>query len=470
MEKLTRRHFLSTAAKAAAAIGLTGCGGKPITAPRFASGRPNIIFLLTDDQRWDTMGCAGNKIIHTPNMDSLAAEGVRFTNAFVTTSICTASRASIFNGTYQRIHRYNFGTPPLSAEMTDISYPTLLKVAGYRTGLIGKFGVTVETGETARMFDYFEKLVCPYLKNQPDGSARHLTNIMGDKTIEFLDTCTATEPFCLSVGFQAPHAEDDNPDQYVWPKQCDHLYRNVTIPTPVNSSAQFFNAQPRFLRESLNRKRWYWRFDTPRKAQEMTKGYYRMISGIDMVIGRIIEELKKRQIYDNTVIMLMGDNGYFLGERGFAGKWLMHEESIRVPLIVFDPRANRKNRGLTNPEFALNVDVAPTILELAKVKIPPKIQGRSLVPLLKGRKTKWRKDFLYEYLWFKDDIPKCEGVRTQRWKYIRYFRQQPLYEELYDLAKDPHETLNLANDRKYQQTLKFLRRRCDHLIDKAKGR
>ena len=202
----------------------------------------------------------------------------------------------------------------------------------------------------------------------------------------------------------------------------------------------------------------------------MTKGYYRMISGIDVVIGRVIEELKRRQIYDNTVIMLIGDNGYFLGERGFAGKWLMHEESIRVPFIVFDPRANRKNRGLTKAEFALNVDVAPTILELAKVKIPAKIQGRSLVPLLNGRKTEWRKDFLYEYLWFKDDIPKCEGVRTERWKYIRYFEQKPRYEELYDLAGDPHETLNLAKDPDHQQTLNGLRKRCNQLIEKTKRR
>jgi len=468
MKNFNRRHFLSSVAKAAAAIPLTGCAGELALSRPFTSKRPNIIFLLTDDQRWDTMGCAGNKIIHTPNMDSLAAEGVRFTNAFVTTSICTASRASIFNGTYQRIHRFNFQTPPLSAEMTDISYPCLLKAAGYRTGFTGKLGVTVETGETARMFDYFEELVCPYRKEQPDGSDRHLTNIMGDKAIEFLDTCTPAQPFCLSVSFQAPHAEDDNPDQYVWPKECDHLYRNVTIPPAANSSPEFFSAMPKFLKESLNRKRWYWRFDAPQKAQEMTKGYYRMISGVDAVIGRIIEELKKRQIYDNTVIMLMGDNGYFLGERGFAGKWLMHEESIRVPLIVFDPQAGKKTRGITVSEMALNIDLAPTILELAKVKIPPRIQGRSLVPLLKGRKPKWRTDFLYEYLWFKDDIPKCEGVRTERWKYIRYFEEKPLYEELYDLAGDPQERVNLAKDLNHQETLNCLRKRCNQLIEKAK--
>jgi arylsulfatase A-like enzyme len=433
--------------------------------------RPNIVFLLSDDQRWDAMGCAGNAIIRTPQMDALAREGVRFRNMFVTTPICAASRASIFTGLYERTHRFTFGTAPIADKHTDISYPVLLRRAGYRTGFVGKFGVGVESGGTQRMFDYFVPLDRnPYFKKQPDGSERHLTDIETDKAIAFLDTVKPGEPFCLSVSFNAPHAEDNDPRQYFWPHACDELYEDAIIPVPTTMTDEFFNAQPEFLRNSESRVRFNWRFDEPRKYQEMVKGYFRMIAGVDMAIGRIRGELEKRGLAANTVIVFASDNGYFLGERGFADKWYIYEPSIRVPLIVFDPRAEKSLRGRVAGATVLNVDIAPTVLDVAGVEIPKLAQGRSVAPLLAGSTpADWRTDFFFEHLFERKNIPKSEGVRTERWSYVRWFEQKPLVEELYDHEADFDEAHNLAGDPKFADVLEQLRKRTDELRDRYGG-
>lgn len=463
---LSRRRFLAQAGIAGAvAASARGAEGGP-------ARRPNLLFILTDDQRWDLMGCAGNPIIKTPQMDRLAREGVRFRNAFVTTSICAASRASIFSGTYERTHRYTFGTPPMRAPFTDASYPTLLKAAGYRTGFVGKFGVGITAGAREKMFDWFKPLGRhPYFKKQPDGSVRHLTDLTGDQAIAFLrESKQLGTPFCLSISFNAPHAEDSDKRQYIWPKAMDALYRDVTIPVPKTADPAFFAKLPAFQQQSLNRIRWHWRFETPELAQEKTKGFYRMISGVDAVIGRLRAELERLKLDDNTVIILIGDNGYFLGERGFAGKWTGHEVSLRVPLLVLDPRAPKKLRGITPDAMALNVDIAPTLLDLAGLPVPKQMQGRSLAPLLGGETpSDWRTDFFHEHLFDHRSIPKYEGVRTQRHTYIRWFEQQPVHEELYDNVADPHQEHNLAGDPKQAALLERLRQRCDELRDTCGG-
>jgi len=195
--------------------------------------------------------------------------------------------------------------------------------------------------------------------------------------------------------------------------------------------------------------------------------YYRLIYGVDVVIGKIREQLRRLDFNDNTVLMLIGDNGFYLGEYGLAGKWFPHEESIRVPLVVFDPRAGRKLRGRTLEQVALNVDIAPTLLDLAGVKAPKQMQGHSLVPLLAGKKPKWRTEFFYEHPFEHKTIVKTVALRTERYKYARYIDYD--YEELYDLKNDPLETINLAGDEKYRKTLSSLRKRCNELGRVAKG-
>ncbi len=428
---------------------------------------PNILFIITDDQRWDMMGNM-NSDLHTPEMDKLSREGVRFENAFVTTSICAASRASMLTGLVERTHKFTFVTPPLARNFTDQSYPQLLRQGGYRTGHIGKFGMKVEEGATDSMFDVFEVINrTPYFKEQEDGSLRHVTDLIGDRSIEFLRSNTNQQPFALTVSFNAPHAEDNDERQYIWPEEQNHLYQDLEIATPALSDSEFFSSQEEFMQDpktSMNRYRWLWRFDNPTKSAEMTKGYYRMISGVDTVIGRLRQELEVLGLSENTVIVMIGDNGYFLGERGFAGKWLPYDRSLRVPLLYMDPRRDDL-AGKRPEEIVLNIDVMPTILELAGVEVPKEVQGKGLVPL-----EKKREEFFVEHLMEHEQIVKHEGVRDNRYRYSRYFEQEPIYEELFDLETDPLETNNLATRAEYNDLLREMSARTDSLMDLYGGR
>ena len=441
-----------------------------------AAQRPNIIFFLSDDHRWDRLGCAGHPFLKTPNIDKLAAEGVRFPNMFVTTSICAASRASILTGLYERTHGYTFGTPPVSEKHSLASYPALLKKAGYRTGFIGKFGVGIRQEERKQMFDLFHPIGRgPYFKKQPDGSLRHETELCGDKAIEFLKDNPKGKAFCLSVSFNASHAEDRDKrpgiGHFPWPKAVDGMYEDVKIGAPRLSDTKVFAAHPKFMKESMNRDRWFWRWDTPEKYQVNIRAYYRMISGFDNTIGRILGELKKLKLDSNTIIIFSGDNGYYEGQRGFAGKWSHYEESLRVPLVIYDPRAVKSLRGKQPKNMALNLDIPATILGFARVKIPAHYQGRSLGTLMAGNDVEqWRTDTFCEHLMHNAKIPKWEGVRGPRYVYARYFEQQPAFEYLHDLKEDPDQLKNLATDPKHAKQLAAARKRCDELRDNYGGK
>ena len=436
-----------------------------------AETAPSVIFFLSDDQRADFMGCAGHEILKTPTMDRLAAAGTRFANAFVTTSICAASRASLLTGMHERTHGYTFGTPPLSPSVTAVSYPALLRTRGYRTGLVGKLGVNLK-GEGARMFDVLKTLHRnPYFKKQSDGSRRHLSEVTGDRAIEFLESCPETQPFCLAVCFNAPHAEDsDKTDHYPWPQAVDGLYDDVEIPSPNLADPKVFDSQPEFLKESLNRQRWYWRWDTAEKYQKNVRAYYRMISGVDHVMGRVLSALQRLGRADDTIVVFTGDNGYYRGDRGFAGKWSHYEESLRVPLIVYDPRLPAAQRGRVEHAMCLNLDVPATILAAAGVPVPAGYRGRSLLPFLRGETpSDWRQDFFCEHLMNHGAIPKWEGVRSQRYVYARYFQEDPAFEFLHDLQLDPDQLHNYAGASSHSAVLEKLRRRCDTLRDRHGG-
>lgn len=434
--------------------------------------RPNILFFLIDDQRNDTLGCAGHPLLQTPCVDELAGQGVRFLNAFVTTSICAASRATILTGLYETTHGYTFGTPPIREDHGRMSYPAVLRRAGYRTGFIGKFGVGMPNPVRKEMFDYFQPIGrTPYMHQQPDGTLRHETDLAGDRAVEFLGKQPKDQPFCLSISFNAVHAEDnDKENQYPYPEGVADLYTNDTMPPPRLGDPAIFAAQPEFLRESMNRKRWFWRWDTPEKYQRNLRNYFRMISGVDRVIARIRQSLADQGLADNTVIVYMGDNGYYMGDRGFAGKWSHYEESLRVPLIVHDPRLPAAARGRTPAALALNVDVPATFLALAGLPVPDHYQGRDLSPLVRGEApADWREDFFCEHRMKHPDIPKWEGVRGQRYVYARYIEQQPVYEFLHDLVADPDELRNFAADPGYGDILNRQRHRCDELRDRYRA-
>jgi arylsulfatase A-like enzyme len=426
--------------------------------------RPNIVFLLTDDQRWDTLGCMGNPIIQTPHIDSMAEKGVLFRNAFVTTSICCTSRASFFSGQHAIRHDiHNFGTR-FTPEALAQTYPAQLRAAGYRTGFIGKYGVGTPQPED---FDYNVGFggQGKYEHEDENGNYRHLTQIMGDQAIEFLGDCSQDQPFCLSISFKAPHVQDGDPRQFIYDRALADLYKDDEIPVPKTADPKYWESFPEFFRaDNEARARWDIRFSTPEKYQESVKGYYRLITGIDNAVGRIREDLERRGLADNTVIVLMGDNGFYLGEHGMAGKWYGHEESIRVPLVVYDPRLPKRLQGRERQEQALNIDLAPTFLAMAGVAIPEGMQGADLTPLVHGESPDgWRTDFFYEHRLPYNRIPQSEGVVGERFKYLRYIEQDPVFEELYDLAEDPHEEQNLADDASHAETLEQMRRRCDAL-------
>ena len=464
--RIPRRNFIGTATGALGHWAATRALGQ--------SQRPNIVFLMTDNHRWDLLGCAGNPIIQTPHIDSLAARGVQFSNAFCTTSICAATRASILTGEFRREHRYTFTMPAMSLQRMDRSYPALLKSAGYRTGFVGKLGVEVDARAPGRMFDYYKRRIAsstrnPYYRRAEDGKVKHLTEINGDDAVEFIRTSGSERPFCLSVSFSAPHPEDDHLDQYIFDRRFQDLYEEAVIPPPPVADNDHFRQLPGFIQVSMNRQRWFRRFDTPEKYQRMMKGMYRLITGVDVQVGRIVAELERQGIADNTVVIFTGDNGIMIGEQGLTGIWLMYEGSIRKPLIIADPRLDTSRHGAVEENMTVSLDCPVTMLDLAGISAPSQMRGRSLVPLLRGETVDWRKDFFYEHLYERETIPKSEGVRTESLKYVRFFERNPVFEQLFDLDADPNEIENLAGDPSHRQTLEALRGRCDELRDSVGG-
>lgn len=466
---MRRRDFLKSIGIGSAALVLSHAASRSAVAAA-SEKPPNILFFLSDDHRDDILGCAGHPFLQTPTIDKLAAEGVRFKNTFVTTSICAASRASILTGLHERTHGYTFGTPPVSQAHTEISYPAMLRDNGYRTGMIGKLGVNFVENAVNHMFDVYMPVDRnPYFHEMPDGSLRHETDLCCDHAIDFIRNNDADQPFCLSVSFNAPHAEDADrrpgEGHFPWPQSVDGLYEDIEMPLPRLNDPDIFESQPKFLRESLNRVRYYWRWDTPEKYQTNMRAYFRMLTGIDKAMGRVLAVLEEQGIDDNTIIVFTGDNGFYLGERGFAGKWSHYEESLRVPLVVYDPRLPEGLRGQVLEPKALNVDFAPTMLEWAGVEAPELYSGRSLAALIAGEDVpNWRQDFFCEHHMNHPQIPKWEGVRGERYVYARYFEED--YEFLHDLQEDPDQLRNFRDDPAYENTLEAMRQRCDQYIER----
>jgi len=429
--------------------------------------RPNLLVVVADDLRADTCGFAGHPIVRTPNLDALAAKGVRFRNQFVTTSICAVSRASIFAGQYARRHGINDFKTSFTPEAWAHTYPALLRAAGYQTGFIGKFGV----GEVmpAAAFDFwrgFPGQGAYFTKDQPT----HLTARMGDQALTFIEGTDRTRPFCLSISFKAPHAQDGALREFPPDPRDAALYEDVDPPRPKTATAEFFSLLPLFAQQSEGHTRWLRRFATPEMARATTRDYYRLITGMDREIGRIIDALKASSRLADTIIVFTSDNGFFLGERGLADKWFIYEESIRVPLIVVDPKAPAQHGGASIDAITLNIDIAPTLLDYAAVAAPERMQGQSLRPWIEGAGTipTWRHDFFYEHLTLPKIIPQSEGVRSERMTYLRWLAQPEAIEELYDNHDDPFQERNLVSSAQHQNELERLRLRWADLREQVK--
>lgn len=435
-----------------------------------AADKPmNIVFLLADDWRFDTLGVAGNPVVKTPNLDKLAADGLRFNHACVTTSICGVSRSSLLSGQWMSRHG-NRAFKAMDTPWAE-SYPGLLRKNGYFTGHVGKW----HSGPfPAKEFDFGRAYSGKHWIKRDDGSRVHVTRKNEEDALDFLTTRPKDRPFVLNLWFFASHAEDGNPEQYLPQPESMKLYQDVAVPIPPLATEQALKNLPPFLQAPANegRKRFHWRFDEPEKYQRMMKNYYRLCTEVDAVCGRVVRELKDQGVLDNTLIIFSGDNGYYHGDRGLADKWYPHEESIRVPLIVFDPRMPAAARGTTRDEFVLNVDVAPTVLAAAGVKPPARMQGRDFSPLyLAGGapvSPPWRQEFFYEHgtINSKDFIPSSEAVVRKDLKYT--FWPEWDYEELFDLTKDPQEQKNLVSSPEYAERLAGLRKRLESMRAEAR--
>ncbi|MFC2125371.1 sulfatase [Bacteroidota bacterium] len=431
--------------------------------------KSNFIFLLTDDQRYDAFGEAGNDIIQTPNIDRLSKDGIRFSNAYVTTSICCTSRASIMSGQYARRHGINDFVTSFGEEEWQQTYPMVLKNAGYRIGFIGKFGIGEEKDMPHESFDYWRAFGGQgrYETVDSAGNDIHLTRLMGQMALEFIRE-PSEKPFCLSISFKAPHCQDGDPRQFIYDSAYKDLYNNILIPEVENGGDIYYEKFPeKFRLKNEARNRWDVRFSTPELYQEMVKGYYLLIYGVDQVLGRVRSELKDLGVDQNTVFIFIGDNGFYLGEHGLAGKWYGHEESIRVPLIIYNP-LETPGRKIVD-EMVLNIDIAPTIINLAGIKIPERMQGKSLLPVISAPHGDWRNEFFYEHAFIhatwgtKPMIPGVEGVVEKDFKYMKYLHDtnDPIFEELFNVKNDPSEQKNLIEDEAFQEKLLELKQKVE---------
>jgi arylsulfatase A-like enzyme len=439
-----------------ALMSLAACIATLTLLPADARSRPNVVVFLTDDQPHSALGAMGNAHVKTPHLDRLAAEGVLFENAFVTTSICSVSRASLLTGQHMARHGIDDFQRPLSAEQWAATFPVLLRAAGYRTAYLGKLGIGSpgsaprELSLPADRFDLwygFPQLI------RYKHRGRYLTTILEEKAIAFLSKHREGAPFLLVMALKEPHGKFDYADPDLPPGLV-----KLPIPEPKTMTAAAFARLPAAIRESLNTRS----FDAD--YQTRMARFYRYVARADIAVGRIVRALQELGLDDDTVILFMSDNGILQGEHGLRGKWNMYEESIRVPLIIRDPRLPEGARGRRR-QMALNIDVAPTVLGLAGLPVPAAMQGVDLGPILRDPKAAGREDWYYEH----DTVlrvegkplPSCEGVRTHRWKYIRYKDTDPLQEELFDLARDPFEERDLSRDAAQAETLARLRARTD---------
>lgn len=442
-------------------IGLFLIGLCAPAAPQAA--RPNFVIMMTDDQRYDAMSCAGNPILRTPNMDRIARGGVRFRNMFVTNSLCAPSRASILTGMYSHSSGVRLNEPQPEAIRPDLPIlPDHLRAAGYEVAFCGKSHVSGALRD--RKWDYYfgyrgqGRYIDPIIAEGTDGQDKvypgWIDDVVTDHALAYVRR-KHNKPFCLFLWFKAPHRP--------WTRAPRHrdLFAGVTIPKPAtyDEPDRGDPGKPRAFAEADNK---IGSFPDVPSLDAFLKDYYSVLVGVDENVGRVLDALKETGQEENTAVFYTSDNGFFAGEWRMFDKRLMHEPSIRVPMLMRYPKLIRP--GTTLDQMALNIDIAPTVLDLAGVPIRPAMHGRSWAPLLRGQKTHWRKDWLYEYYEFpgSHSVKKNRGIRTDRYKLIHYY-EEPQEWELYDVKEDPGELHNLYRDAKHARLVEQLKKRLDEL-------
>jgi arylsulfatase A-like enzyme len=467
----TRRDFIRSVAGAVGAIAVDAPDLKAQAMPTSSSQKkPNFVFFLGEGVRWDEFSFAGNKIIHTPNIDRLAHEGMVFRNAFVVNALCLPSRASILTGLYSHttgaVDNRDRPIPPAAPVISD-----LLRAAGYDVAFIGKSHVKGSLRD--RYWDYYfgfdgqAEYYSPTITEGVRGvfgqpkkyDGNYVEDLLLEKALNYLNQ-PHDRPFCLFLWFYAPHAP------FYRPRRLLDLYNGVPIPKPAtfDDDLKGYLGKPRAFVEARNKIGTTEMEDDARSLEELVKDHYAGVVSNDEAVGKVVQVLEDKHALDDTAILFSSDHGFFLGEWRIFDKRFMHEPSIRVPLIIRYPRMIRP--GTSIGQMALNLDLAPSILELAGIPIPIAMQGKSLVPFLNGETpVDWRKDWLYEYYEFPEDehVPPHRGVRSDRYKLIHYYTMVPQEYELYDLQVDPGERNNLWAESAYNRLSEQLLTRIDEL-------
>jgi arylsulfatase A-like enzyme len=512
----------------------------------FSHEKPNFIIILTDDQSYDMLGCTGNNIIRTPNIDQLADDGVLFTNAHTTSAICTPSRISILTSQFERKHGVNFNSgTSLSEEAWGDTYPMVMRENGYFTGWIGKNHAPVgeggyESGLMEKSFDYwyaahghlsfYPKDIHEIFRNAnadtqveiiSEGVEDFLTNEQKlEGAIRFIDERPRDQPFILSINLNLPHGNGTSSMQL---RDTDDeiyrtLYRDIQLPLPQYYIAKEDITIPKLPADLLHvadRQSIYSYVDSPAELKERYLRQLQAMTGIDKLVGNIRENLKEEGLDKNTIIIFTSDHGLFMGQFGLGGKALCYEVTTHVPMIIYNPKSKKQDCGITSDALVQSIDIAPTILKMANIRTPKSYQGKDLSKLLSNQEKKVREYLFTENLWSTHfGNPRCESVRDKDWKYIRYYKnnnpsarqlietaellginfnkllygvndrdmalyrsyiedpikgESPVYEELFYLAHDPDETLNVASSPMYQFQLSKMRAVWREQIEEARG-
>jgi N-acetylglucosamine-6-sulfatase len=453
-------------------------------APANSQRRPNVVFILVDDLRWDELGISGHPFVKTPNIDRIGREGAVFRNAFMTTPLCSPSRASFLTGQYPHTHGITDNVDRSQASHKLITFPLLLQQSGYATAFIGKWHMGNDDSRRPG-FDRWVSFkgqgsyIDPEINEdgkdaKPSG---YITDLLTGYAVEFIRR-KHDKPYLVYLAHKAIHPEvmqhDDgsvnlaHAEQFIPAERHRRLFAGQKIPRRPNAM-RVPVGKPALQRKIADL--------PPLGADTATRdeavlGRLRSLMAIEEGVGEIMKALKETNQLDNTVIVLTSDNGYFYGEHGLSvERRLAYEESIRMPLLIRYPAAVKA--GTARDEFALNIDLAPTLLQLAGVSVPANMEGHSLLTLLNAARTEWRKSFLLEY--YSDRVfPRIKqmgykAVRNERWKYIHYFELEGM-DELYDLKTDPYEMTNVINQPHAAKTLAELKSEMQRLLKSPNDR
>lgn len=447
-----------------------------------ASRRPNVLFILTDDQRSDALSCMGHPHLKTPHIDRLADEGLLFQNHFCTTSLCSPSRASILSGLYAHAHGVvnNFTEYPKNL----VSFPMRLQESGYTTAYIGKWHMGEKNDNPRPGFDYFvtHKGQGQYFDTEFNfnGNGRkvvkgYYTTVVTDMAQDWIAQQTDEKPWMLMIGHKAPHSFYIPEEKY----KNAHDHADVQYP----DSAFNLDDKPAWFKKRLDT--WHgiygplfdWRKKFPDKSPEavvdfarMVRAYWGTILSVDDSVGRLYDFLEQRGELDNTLIIFTSDNGLLEGEHGMVDKRTGHEPSIRIPLVVRYPGITPPDKSRLIKNISVTIDFAPSILDICDAMPLENIHGRSWKRLAQGDATDWRTGFYYEYNYEHQFpyTPNVRALRTDRWKYIRYPHGDGTPDrhmaELYDLASDPGENINLINKPAHAKIINKLRAELERLI------